>query len=401
MLYGSAARGDWVAGVSDINLLLVLDDTSPASLRGLAQPFTSWRRSGNAPPLVLSREEWAGAADAFPIEVTDILHAYKVVKGADPVAGMRVSPADLRTLLEHELLGKLLQLRRGYVALAEERAALAQLGTASISTIVLLQRALLAAAGPQCAARHRGGGAGGLDRRGRASRSAARVRAASRRPEMDGDAGTVRIVPGGRGNGCAICESPSAWSRVMKRVRMLGAALLVAFATTGCGYNQIQTKDEAVNKAKGNIETQLQRRVDLIPNLVETVKGAAAQETTVFNGIAASRAKLSGAIQSGDINQMAQANAAVRSDLGRLLAIVENYPTLKSSDAFRQLQDQLEGTENRIQVARQDYNAAANDFNAYIRQFPTNLTAKVFGMDKPRQYFEAEAGAQEAPKVKF
>ena len=180
-----------------------------------------------------------------------------------------------------------------------------------------------------------------------------------------------------------------------------GAALLVAFATTGCGYNQIQTKDEAVNKAKGNIETQLQRRVDLIPNLVETVKGAAAQETTVFNGIAASRAKLSGAIQSGDISQMAEANAAVRSDLGRLLAIVENYPTLKSSDAFRQLQDQLEGTENRIQVARQDYNAAANDFNAYIRQFPTNLTAKVFGMDKPRPYFEAEAGAQEAPKVKF
>ncbi len=147
VLYGSAARGDWVAGVSDINLLLVLDDTSPASLRGLAQPFTIWRRSGNAPPMVLSREEWAGAADAFPIEVTDILHAYKVVKGADPVAGMRVSPADLRTLLEHELLGKLLQLRRGYVALAEERAALAQLGTASISTIVLLQRALLALLG--------------------------------------------------------------------------------------------------------------------------------------------------------------------------------------------------------------------------------------------------------------
>jgi LemA protein len=187
----------------------------------------------------------------------------------------------------------------------------------------------------------------------------------------------------------------------MMRVRVLGAALLVAFATTGCGYNQIQTKDEAVNKAKGNIETQLQRRVDLIPNLVETVKGAAAQETTVFNGIAASRAKLSGAIQSGDVSQMAAANAAVRSDLGRLLAIVENYPTLKSSDAFRQLQDQLEGTENRIQVARQDYNATANDFNAYIRQFPTNLTAKVFGMDKPRPYFEAEAGAQEAPKVKF
>jgi LemA protein len=110
----------------------------------------------------------------------------------------------------------------------------------------------------------------------------------------------------------------------MKRVRVLGAALLVAFATTGCGYNQIQTKDEAVNKAKGNIETQLQRRVDLIPNLVETVKGAAAQETTVFNGIAASRAKLSGAIQSGDVTQMAEAYEAVSTRLSTLHSNVEN-----------------------------------------------------------------------------
>jgi len=147
VLYGSAARGDWVAGVSDINLLLVLDDTSPASLRGLTQAFAGWRKSGNIPPLVFSREEWAGASDAFPIEVTDILHSYKVLKGSDPVAGMRVAPADLRTLLEHEFLGKLVQLRRGYVALASERAALAQLGTASVSTIVLLQRALLALLG--------------------------------------------------------------------------------------------------------------------------------------------------------------------------------------------------------------------------------------------------------------
>jgi LemA protein len=186
----------------------------------------------------------------------------------------------------------------------------------------------------------------------------------------------------------------------MKSIRV-AAVLVATLVTTGCGYNQIQSKDEAVNKAKGQIETQLQRRLDLIPNLVETVKGVAAQETTVFNSIAASRAKLSGAIQTGDVEQMSAANAAVRSDLGRLLAIVENYPTLKSSDAFRQLMDQLEGTENRISVARQDYNTTVNDFNAYIRQFPTNLTAKVFGMDKPRPYFEAEAAAQEAPKVKF
>ncbi len=187
----------------------------------------------------------------------------------------------------------------------------------------------------------------------------------------------------------------------MMRVRGLVTVGLVAIATSGCGYNQIQTKDEAVNKAKGQIEAQLQRRADLIPNLVETVKGAAAQETTVFNSIAASRAKLSGAIQSGDVTAMSQANGELTQGLGRLLAIVENYPTLKSTDAFRDLMSQLEGTENRVSVARQDYNAAVNDFNTYIRQFPINLTAKIFGQDKQRPYFEAEQGAQEAPKVKF
>lgn len=187
----------------------------------------------------------------------------------------------------------------------------------------------------------------------------------------------------------------------MMRMRGLAAAAVIAVATSGCGYNQIQTKDEAVNKAKGNIEAQLQRRADLIPNLVETVKGAAAQETTVFNSIAASRARLNGAIQSGDVTAMGAANGELTQGLGRLLAIVENYPTLKSSEAFRDLMAQLEGTENRVAVARTDYNAAANDFNGYIRQFPINLTAKVFGNDKPRPYFEADQAAQQAPQVKF
>ena len=174
----------------------------------------------------------------------------------------------------------------------------------------------------------------------------------------------------------------------------------LALATTGCGYNQIQTMDERVNQAKGQIETQLQRRADLIPNLVETVKGVAKQESTVFTNIAEARARLSGAVQSGDIGAMAEANQAVTQGLGRLLAIVENYPELRSSESFRALQDQLEGTENRISVARQDYNTAVGAYNGYIRRFPYNLTAKVFGHG-PREYFEAEAGAEQAPEVKF
>jgi LemA protein len=183
------------------------------------------------------------------------------------------------------------------------------------------------------------------------------------------------------------------------RIPWLTLALPLAMA--GCGYNTIQTLDEQTNSARSQIEVQLQRRADLIPNLVNTVKGVTKQEDTIFISIANARARLSGAIQSGDVAQMATANQALNQGLGRLLAISENYPQLRSSENFRQLQDQLEGTENRISVARQDYNSAVGEYNAYIRRFPYNLTAKVFGMGKPRQYFEAAPGAAEAPKVQF
>ena len=179
--------------------------------------------------------------------------------------------------------------------------------------------------------------------------------------------------------------------------------LLVAVAVfgVGCGYNTIQTMDERVNQAQGQVQVQLQRRSELIPNLVATVKGITKQEDTVFISIANARARLGGAIQSGNVPQMAAANGELNQLLGRLLAISENYPQLRSSENFKQLQDQLEGTENRVAVARQDYNNAVNEYNAYIRRFPYNLTAKVFGMGKPREYFEAAPGAAEAPKVSF
>ena len=180
---------------------------------------------------------------------------------------------------------------------------------------------------------------------------------------------------------------------------ILAAAALIA---TGCGYNTIQTKDEAVNSAASQIKTQLQRRADLIPNLVETVKGVAKQESTIYIGVTEARSRLNTAVQGGNLQEMATANAALSSSLQRLLVTVENYPELKSNQNYLQLQDQLEGTENRIAVARQDYNKSVEDFNAYIRRFPYNLTAKIFGLGKPREYFELTTpGAAEAPKVKF
>ena len=152
--------------------------------------------------------------------------------------------------------------------------------------------------------------------------------------------------------------------------------------------------DERVNQAQGQIQAQLQRRADLIPNLVNTVKGVTKQEDTVFISIANARARLGGAIQSGNIPRDGRrergAEPGARPAASRSS---ENYPQLRSSENFEQLQDQLEGTENRISVARQDYNAAVGEYNAYIRRFPYNMTAKVFGLGKPREYFEAEAGS--------
>jgi LemA protein len=163
----------------------------------------------------------------------------------------------------------------------------------------------------------------------------------------------------------------------------------------------MQTMDEQVNSAESQIKVQLQRRADLIPNLVETVRGFARQESTIFVAVAEARARLAGAVQGGNLEEMAQANAALTAPLGRLLAIAEAYPQLRSNENFRALQDQLEGTENRIAVARQDYNEAVNRYNAYIRRFPQVITAKVIGM-KARPYFDlTNADAADVPAVDF
>ncbi|MEK0430670.1 MAG: hypothetical protein RL139_474 [Gemmatimonadota bacterium] len=166
-------------------------------------------------------------------------------------------------------------------------------------------------------------------------------------------------------------------------------------------FNTIQTKDESAQAAQQQIEVQLQRRADLVPNLVETVKGYAKQEMTIFTEVAQARAGLAGAVQNRDVGQMARANDAMTGALGRLLAISENYPQLKSDANFLRLQDELSGTENRIAVARTDYNGAVRDLNTYIRRFPAFLVASMAGA-KARTYFEVQsAEAKEVPKVAF
>ena len=173
-------------------------------------------------------------------------------------------------------------------------------------------------------------------------------------------------------------------------------ALLLLLPMTACGYNRIQSLDEAAASAQSQIEVQLQRRADLIPNLVNTVKGYAQHEEDVLTQVTQARAGLLGAIQSHDAEQMANANAQLSSTLGRLMVTVEAYPNLKADQSFLRLQDELTGTENRIAVARNDYNQSVNAYNAYIRQFPAVMTAKVTGA-KPRKYFTATNAAESGP----
>lgn len=173
-------------------------------------------------------------------------------------------------------------------------------------------------------------------------------------------------------------------------------ALLLLLPLGACGYNRIQTLDEQAGAAQSQIEVQLQRRADLIPNLVNTVKGYAQHEEDVFTKVAEARSGLVNAIGSHDAEAMANANAQLSSQLGRLMVAVEAYPQLKADQSFLRLQDELTGTENRIAVARNDYNQAVNAYNAYIRQFPTVITAKVTGA-KARKYFTANADATGPP----
>lgn len=178
-------------------------------------------------------------------------------------------------------------------------------------------------------------------------------------------------------------------------------AILAALVLSGCGYNTIQTYDERASAAKQQIEVMLQRRYDLIPNLVETVRGQAKQELEVFTEVTRARAGLGTALQRGDPQELAAANEQVTTALRSLTIAVEAYPNIKSDQAYLRLQDELAGTENRIATARTDYNQAVQQYNTYIRRFPAVLTAKVIGAGE-REYFEVSGdAAREPPKVDF
>jgi LemA protein len=186
-------------------------------------------------------------------------------------------------------------------------------------------------------------------------------------------------------------------------------ALVAPLALAGCGINAIPTKEEKAKAAWADVQTQYQRRADLVPNLVETVKGYAAQEKSVLTAVTEARASATQIkVDASTITDPAmfqkyqQAQDQLSGVLGRLLAVREAYPDLKSNQNFLALQSQLEGTENRIAISRRDYNEAVRDYNTTLRTFPTVLWAKtLYGGSKPMQLFAASAAAQSAPSVSF
>lgn len=173
--------------------------------------------------------------------------------------------------------------------------------------------------------------------------------------------------------------------------------LIVIIAGLGGSYNKMVSMQEEVDSKWANIDTQLQRRMDLIPNLVNTVKGFASHEQEIINSVTDARSKLSGA---NSVEEKANANNELSGALSRLLVVVENYPDLKANQNFQALSDELAGTENRIAVARKDYNDVVKEYNQKIKKFPSNMIAGMFGFET-KQYFEAKEGADNAPVVEF
>jgi LemA protein len=186
--------------------------------------------------------------------------------------------------------------------------------------------------------------------------------------------------------------------KTLRSLLMIGTALYLCITLSGCGtYNKLVTFDEGVKEAWSQVDTQLQRRFDLIPNLVETVKGFATQEKEVFIGVTEARSKVAGA---GTVPEKIAANNQLTSALSRLMVVVERYPDIKSDQNFLRLQDELAGTENRIAVARRRYNEAVKALNVAVRKFPSNLIADYFDFEKA-EFYEAPAEAAAPPKVKF
>lgn len=193
----------------------------------------------------------------------------------------------------------------------------------------------------------------------------------------------------------------------MKKTWIIIIAVIAVIAVYGVSsYNSMVSQEEAVGTAWSNVENQYQRRADLIPNLVNTVKGYAAHEKETFDAVVSARAKATQTTVSIDdltpekMEAYQRAQGEVGSALSRLLAVTENYPELKANENFQTLQAQLEGTENRTSVERRNFNDVAREYNTSIRRFPKNIFAGMFGFEK-RPYFEAQEGTEKAPEVKF
>ena len=380
MLYGSAAAGEHIPKRSDYNVLVLLESLDDAqSLVAASAVARAWREAGNPPPMTMTRRGVARLGGHLPDGVRRHPRAAIACCTASRHSReSRVDRADLRLQLEQQVMGKLLQLRQGALLAGTDGKRQVELLAASLSTMMVLFRAVLRLhgeppTGDNATTATRVGALAGFDA---APFSAPCGTSTAQRSSRPTEAGQVLSrIPGGRSSASVVISTSSVRHEVRHAFRAVGSlgarahqfsislprndshetswlALLLPLALGACGYNTIQPLDEQANSAQGQIEVQLQRRADLIPNLVATVKGMANQELAVFGEVARARGGLLNAVQSKDPEQMANANAAMTGALGRLLAVSEAYPQLKSDQSFLRLQDELAGTENRIAVSQ-------------------------------------------------
>ena len=423
ILFGSAVSGDFHPGMSDLNMFCVLRDSSFAALQALAPVAKWWDRQKQPPPLCMTRRELERSTDVFTIELLDMQQHHRVLFGEDVVQGLRISMHVHRVQVEYELREKLILLRQQVLLASGNDSRLWELLQRSVASFATLFRHALIALGDEAPAGRRQALQAlstkmGFDlspvyqlldvrehktdpKKIQVSDLAARYLAAIEKvtaavdEALDSDAS---------GEGVAIqidMLEEKDMGKGLIAIIVIVVLLLGVLAFFGqyvSVKNTLVTKNEAVKSAWSQVDVVLQRRADLIPNLVETVKGYAKQEQTVFGDIAKARSAL---LSAGSPQEKIAANGQLDGAIGRLLAIVENYPQLKSNENFLRLQDELAGTENRIAVERKRYNDTLQDYNTYVQQFPASIFAGWAGFKPNAAYFTASEGAREVPKVNF